>query len=65
MPEVWHRMGRVTMDKMREKHLQEIHRVEEALRKTKSPFLVRDYKKHLAELKKDLRDYDRFKATGS
>ncbi len=33
----------------------EIKRVEEALTKTNSPFLKRDYEKHLKKLKKQLK----------
>ena len=33
------------------------HLVEEALKKTYSPYLKQDYQKHLKRLKKDLREY--------
>ena len=39
------------------RHLEEIRRVEEALKKTDSPYLKQDYQKHLKRLKKDLREY--------
>ena len=37
----------------------EIARVEQALRKTDSPKLRRDYGKHLKRLRRDLRYYDK------
>ena len=39
------------------RHLEEVRRVEEALKKTYSPYLKQDYQKHLKRLKKDLREY--------
>ena len=49
------------MDRMREKHIQEMERLKAAIEKTKSPKLKRDYTKALNEMKRELKDYDRFK----
>lgn len=51
-----------SVDKMREKHVQEMERLKAAIEKTKSPKLKRDYTKALNEMKMELKDYDRFKA---
>lgn len=50
------------MDRMREKHIQEMERLKAAIKKTKSPKLKRDYTKALNEMERELKDYDRFKA---
>lgn len=49
------------MDRMREKHIQEMERLKTAIEKTKSPKLKRDYTKALKEMERELKDYDRFK----
>lgn len=49
------------MDNQRAAHIAEIRRIEAALDKTSSPYLKRDYGRYLAKLKRELRDYDRFK----
>ena len=49
------------MDRMREKHVQEMERLKAAIEKTKSPKLKRDYTKALKEMERELKDYDRFK----
>lgn len=54
-------MGTIIMDKMREKHVQEMERLKAAIKKTKSPNLMRDYTKALKEMERELKDYDRFK----
>ena len=54
-------MGTIIMDKMREKHVQEMERLKAAIQKTKSPNLRRDYTKALNRMKRELKDYDRFK----
>lgn len=46
---------------MREKHIAEINRLSEAIRKTKSRCLKRDYLKALARMKEELKEYDRYK----
>lgn len=49
-------------DRMRAKHIAEIRRLEEAIKRTNSEYLKRDYTKNLNMMKKELREYDRFKA---
>lgn len=46
----------------REQLVQEIERVKNALGKTKSVYLKREYTRHLRRMQKELRDYDRFRA---
>lgn len=43
------------------RQVDEIDRVQEAIRKTKSPHLKKDYSKYLIELKRDLREYCGYK----
>lgn len=49
------------MDKQRELFIQEINRLESAIGTTRSPYLKRDYSKAIKTMRKELRDYDRFK----
>lgn len=49
------------MDKQREKFVDEMKRIEEALKKTKSKYLKKDYSKALRDMKRELRDYDKFR----
>lgn len=49
-------------DKMREKHVAEITRLEDAIKKTKSIYLKRDCEKAIRNMRRELADYDRFKA---
>lgn len=49
------------MDKQREKHIKEMQRLKEALIKTKSEYLKRDYTKALKRMEKDLKEYDKYK----
>lgn len=49
------------MDKQREKFVSEINRMEEAINKSKSEKLKRDYSKALKKMKRELKDYDNFK----
>ena len=44
-----------------ERHLEEIKRLEIALKKTKNPFLKRDYEKGLIRLKEELEEYRKFR----
>lgn len=44
--------------------VQEIERVERALRKTRSPHLKQQYTRHLKRMQRELDDYDRFRAGG-
>lgn len=47
-------------DKQREIFVQEMERIEEALTRTTSEKLRRDYTKALHDMKRELFDYDRF-----
>lgn len=49
------------MDKQREKFVQEMKRLEEAIEKTKSEYLKYDYSKALKRMKLELAYYDKFK----
>ena len=49
------------MDKAREKHLAEMKRIKEAINKTKSPMLKRDYSKALNRMRQELYQYDLYK----
>lgn len=49
------------MDKQRQMVVDEINRMETAIKKTKSPYLRKDYEKSINYLKNELRDYDRFR----
>lgn len=46
------------MNKPREKHLQEMADIREALKKTKSPYAKRDLTKALARKRRELKEYD-------
>lgn len=46
------------MDKMREQHEAEIRRLEDAIQRTRSDRLRRDYGKAVRRMKKELRAYD-------
>lgn len=50
------------MDAQREKHLAEMDRLRDAIARTDSEYLRRDYLKALKRMERDLRDYDRFHA---
>lgn len=47
-------------DAQRDKFVAEIRRCEEALKKTKSKYLKRDYQKALKRMRSELAEYDRF-----
>ena len=49
------------MDKMRDKHVAEIRRLEDAYRRTKSAHLKRDYEKAIRRMMRELEEYDEFK----
>lgn len=49
-------------DKARERHVKEMRRLQEAISRTTSKSLVRDYMKALKRMLKDLEEYDRYKA---
>lgn len=46
----------------REKHIAEINRMTDALAKTKSKHLIKDYKKGIARLKRELKEYDQWQS---
>lgn len=50
------------MDKMREKHVAEINRLKDAIERTNSEYLKRDYSKALKRMQAELREYDRYKS---
>jgi len=43
----------------REKHLQEMRELRQAIEKTKSPYAKRDYQKALKRKERELSEYDR------
>ena len=49
------------MDKARKRHIEEMERIEAAMRKTESEYLKRDYGKALKRMRADLIEYDRWK----
>lgn len=51
----------IKLDKQRELFINEMKRIEEALKKTKSEYLQKDYSKALRDMKRELRDYDKFR----
>ena len=55
-------MGAVVeiMDKIREKHVAEMRRLQNAINKTKSEHLKRDYSKALVRMRNELLEYDRY-----
>lgn len=46
----------------REKHVEEMERLREALTKTQSNYLKRDYGKKLARMQKELNEYDKWRS---
>lgn len=50
------------MDKMRDLFVSEMDRLRDAIARTDSESLRRDYEKALKRMRRDLRDYDRFHA---
>lgn len=49
------------MDKMRQKHVDEMERLKCAIRKTDSEYLKKDYRKALKRMQKELVEYDRYR----
>ena len=49
------------MDKMRKKHIEEMERIGQAIKNTKSEYLKRDYLKVLNQMQKDLSEYDMYR----
>lgn len=50
------------MDRIRDNYVAEIQRLEGAIRETRSGYLRRDYSKAVRRMRKELRDYDRFRS---
>ena len=50
------------VDKMRERHVKDMERLQQAIKKTTSKHLIRDYVKALKRMARDLEEYDRHKA---
>jgi hypothetical protein len=51
------------MDKAEQRQVAEINRMKEALSKTSSPFLKRDYSKAIKRMESDLKEYRAWKKT--
>ena len=49
------------MDVMRERHVAEIRRLQEARDKSKSKYLRKDYEKAIRRMKKELAEYDAYR----
>lgn len=49
------------IDKQRAVVVAEIERIEDAMRRTNSKYLVADYKKSMKRLRRELADYDKFR----
>lgn len=47
-------------DKMREKFVKEMQRLELAVKESRSPYLKNDYRKALKKMREDLAEYDKF-----
>ena len=46
-------------DLQREKFITEINRYEDAIKKTTSKYLIKDYRKKILKMKSELKEYDR------
>lgn len=53
------------MDKMREKHIAEMERLKEAIARSTSPYLKRDYTKAYKRMERELAEYDRYRNKGT
>lgn len=49
------------MDIMRERHINEMNRLKEAIEKSNSDYLKRDYTKAYKKMQKELEEYDSYK----
>lgn len=49
------------MDKMRQKHIDEMNRLRDAIARTDSAHLKADYSKALHRMENELKEYDRYK----
>lgn len=66
VPKKWHNGSTIKgagylMDKAEEKHIREMERLKQALQKTKSIYLRRDYEKALKRMQDELKEYRRFR----
>lgn len=48
------------MDKQRQKFIEEINRLKQAVKETESIYLKKDYKKAIREMEQELKEYDAF-----
>lgn len=48
------------MDEARKAHIDEMNRLADAIYRTESPYLKRDYAKALNRMEKELREYDMY-----
>lgn len=53
------------MDKARQDHIDEMRRLQDAINKTSSPMLKRDYGKRLKHMIRELKAYDKRRASGN
>lgn len=53
------------MDKMRAKHIAEMDRLRDAIQRTDSEYLKRDYVKAIKRMKRELAEYDRYRNQGT
>lgn len=49
------------MDKQRQKFVEEINRLKQALKETESIYLKKDYKKAIREMEQELKEYDKYR----
>lgn len=56
-------MRRCSMDKAEQRQIAEINRMKDAMGKTSSPFLKRDYSKAIKRMESDLKEYRAWKKT--
>ena len=54
-----------TMDKMRAKHIAAMDRLRDAIQRTDSEYIKRDYVKALKRMKRELAEYDRYRNQGT
>lgn len=52
------------MDKMREKHVAEMERIKDAIARSNSPYLKKDYTKAYKRMERELAEYDRYRNQG-
>lgn len=49
------------MDKQRQKFVEEINRLKQAVKETESIYLKKDYKKAIREMEQELKEYDKYR----